>query len=125
MTADSHDAVMLWWLRDFDASTHARADLQAAHRSNGFEWGDPFCGWLLGSAAWLSGDMTLAEERYTRSLEIYRRVGDATFIGWTLLPLANISLKSGELDQATAIYEQSLRVMGEIGDRHGVGAVLM
>jgi hypothetical protein len=32
-------------------------------------------------------------------------------------------LVSGELDQATALYEQSLRVMGDIADRHGVGAV--
>ena len=125
MTADSHDAVMQWWLREFDASTHALADLQAAHRSNGFEWGEAFCGWFLGSAAWLSGDMTQAGEHYTRSLEIYRRVGDYTFIAWTLLPLANITLVSGELDQATALYEQSLRVMGDIADRHGVGAVLL
>ena len=125
MTAENYDCVTLWWLRDLDASNRRLTDIQAAHRSNGFEWGDAFCGWFLGSAAWLMGDMTKANEHYTRVLEIFRRIGDLTFIAWTLLPMANISLESGELDQATALYEQSLPMMGDIGDRHGVGAVLL
>ena len=82
MTTDSHDAVMQWGLRDFGASSRVLAKIQAIHRSNGFEWGDGFCGWFLGSAAWLSGDLTQAGEHYSRSLEIYRRVGDYTFIAW-------------------------------------------
>ena len=125
MTADNHDAVMLWWLRDFGPSSRVLAEIQAVYRSNGFEWGVAFCGWFLGSAAWLMGDMAQAHERYTQSLETFSRAGDHTFIAWTLLPLANISLAGGELDQATALYEQSLSVMGDIGDRHGMGAVLL
>ena len=66
-----------------------------------------------------------AYEHYNRGLKIFQRLGDFTFIAWTLLPLANISLGSGELDQAKALYEQSLPMMGDIGDRHGVGAVLL
>ncbi|MCH8925549.1 MAG: tetratricopeptide repeat protein, partial [Proteobacteria bacterium] len=89
------------------------------------EWGDAFCGWFLGSAAWLMGDMTRAYEHYTRVLEMFRRVGDLTFIAWTLLPLANISLGSGDMKQAKALYEQSLPMMADIGDRHGEGAVLL
>ncbi|MCH7737440.1 MAG: zinc ribbon domain-containing protein [Chloroflexi bacterium] len=123
MTADSHDAVIQWWLRDLESSSRSLAEIQVVHRSNGFEWGDAFCGWFLGSAAWLAGDMALANERYTKSLEIYRRVGDHTFIAWTVLPLANISLAYGELDQAKVLYEQSLHIMGDIGDLHGLGAV--
>ena len=125
MTAENYDAVMLWWQRDFEASSRGLTEVQAAHRSNGFEWGDAFCGWFLGSIAWLMGDITQANEHYNRSLELYRRVGDLTFIAWTLLPLANISLRSGELDQAKALYEQSLPIMRDIGDLHGVGAVLL
>ena len=125
MTADSHDAVMQWWLRDFGASSRVLAKIQVVHRSNGFEWGDAFCGWFLGSDAWLMGDMGQANEQYTRSLEIFRRLGDYTFIAWTLLPLANVSLNSGEMDQATGFYEESLLLMGDIGDRHGMGAVLL
>ncbi|MCI0798364.1 MAG: tetratricopeptide repeat protein [Chloroflexi bacterium] len=124
-TAETYDATMLWWQRDFDASSTGFAEAQAVHRSTGFEWGNAFCGWFLGSAAWLMGDMKRAYEHYTQSLALYRRVGDLTFIAWTLLPLANISLGSGDLEQAKALYEQSLPMMADIGDRHGEGAVLL
>jgi len=124
-TADNYDAVILWWLREFDASCRELASIQEAYRSNGYEWGVAFCGWFLGSAAWLKGDRIQAEEHYTRSLDIYRRFGDFTFIAWTLLPLANIALESGELEQADALYEQSLSLMADIGDRHGEAAVLL
>ena len=123
LTADNYDGVMLWWLRDLDASKQVLADIQLTHRSNGFEWGDAFCGWFQGSDAWLKGDIAQAIEHYTRSLEIYRRIGDHTFIAWTLLPLANISFTAGDLDQANELYEQSLSLMGDIGDLHGLGAV--
>ena len=123
LTADNYDGVMLWWLRDLDASKRVLQDIQLTHRSNGFDWGDAFCGWFLGSGAWLMGDMAQAVEHYTRSLEIYRRIGDLTFIAWTLLPLANMSLVAGDSDQAKELYEQSLRIMGDIGDLHGLGAV--
>ena len=36
-----------------------------------------------------------------------------------------IALKAGELEQAIELYEQSLLVIGDIGDRHGVAAVSM
>ena len=124
-TAETYDAILLWWQRDFEASSSGLAEIQVAHRADGFEWGDAFCGWFLGSVAWLAGDMTRAYEHYTQSLELYRRIGDLTFIAWTLLPLANISLESGELDQATALYEKSLPMMEDLGDRHGAGAVLL
>ena len=114
MTAQNYDAVMLWWVRDLDASNRGLAYIQAAHRSNGFEWGDAFCGWFRGSAAWLTGDMTQADEHYTRILDIFRRIGDLTFTAWTLLPLANISLESGELDQAIALYHDSLLMMRDL-----------
>ena len=102
-TGQTYEAVVLWFQRDLEASTHKFADIQAAHQSYGFEWGDAFCGYFLGSAAWLVGDMTQAHEHYTRSLEIFRRAGDLTLIAWILLPLANISLESGEMDQANAL----------------------
>ena len=71
------------------------------------------------------GDLTQAHEHYTRSLEIFRRAGDLTLIAWILLPLANIALEYNEPDQATALYEQSLPMMRDLGDRHGAGAVFM
>ena len=124
-TADNYDSVILWWLREFDASVRGLAEIQVAHQSNGFDWGDAFCDWFQGSSAWLSGDTTRAYEHYNRALEIYQRIGEVTFIAWTLLPLANFSLDSGELDRATQLYGQCLPLMFDLGDRHGVAAVLV
>ena len=123
LTAANFDGIMIWWLRDLEASTQALAEIQLIHQSNGYDWGDAFCGWFLGSSGWLKGDMAESTEHYTRSLEIYRRIDDHTFIAWTLLPLANISMVAGDLDKASELYEQSLRIMGDIGDLHGLGAV--
>jgi len=125
LTADNFDGVMLWWLRDLEASKKVLAEIQLIHRSNGYEWGDAFCGWFLGSSAWLKGDMAQAVEHYSQSLEIYSRIGDLTFIAWTLLPLANMLLVAGDFDQAKEQYEQSLRTIGDIGDVHGLGVVSM
>ena len=124
-TAQTYDAVMLWWQRDLEGSSRRMAEIQEAHQVYGFEWGEAFSDFFLGSIAWLLRDITQAHEHYKRGLEMFRRVGDIAFIAWTLLPLANISLGSGDLDQATALYEDSLSMMRDIGDRHGVGAVLL
>ena len=124
-TAQSYEGVLLWCQRDLEASNRMFAEVQAVQQADGFDWGDAFCGWFLGSAAWIAGDMTRAYEHYNRVLEIFRRLGDLTFIAWTLLPLANFSLESGELDRATGLYDQCLPMMVDLGDRHGVGAVLL
>ena len=94
-------------------------------RAGGFEWGDAFSNWFLGSAAWLLGDLTRAREHYTRGLEIFRRVGDLALIAWSILPLANIALDADEPDESAALYNECLPMMGDLGDRLGVGAVLL
>ncbi|MEE8159872.1 MAG: adenylate/guanylate cyclase domain-containing protein, partial [Dehalococcoidia bacterium] len=124
-TAQTYDANILWWQRSLDASVGRFTEIQAGHQSNGFKWGDAFCGWFLGSAAWLLGELTRADAHYNRSLEVFRRVGDFTLIAWTLLPLANIALESNELDKATLLYDECLSLMGDTGDRHGAGAALL
>ena len=124
-TAQTYEAVILWWQRDLEASTRRLAEIQTAMRASGFEWGDAFCGWFVGSIAWFAGEITEAYEHNRRSLEIFRRVGDVALIAWTLIRLANIALESNELDQATALYDECLPMMGDLGDRHGAGAVFM
>ena len=124
-TAQTYEAIILWYQRDLEPSRRRFTEIQAAHQSYGFEWGDAFCGWFLGSVAWFAGEMTQAIELNSRSLEIFRRVGDLALIAWTLLRLANIALESNELDQATALYDESLPLMDDLGDRHGAGAVLL
>ena len=51
MTAQTYEAVLLWFQRDLEASTRKFAEIQADHRTYGFEWGDAFCDFNLGSAA--------------------------------------------------------------------------
>ena len=123
--AQTYDALVLWSQRDLEASSRKLAELQTVMRAGGFEWGDAFCGWFLGSAAWFLGDLTRAREHYTRGLEIFQRVGDLTLIAWSLLPLANIALDADEPDESAALYNQCLPMMGDLGDRLGVGTVLL
>ncbi len=123
--AQTYEAVILWWQRDHEASRRRLTELQTAMRASGFEWGDAFCEWFLGSIAWFAGDITRAFEHNSRSLKIFRRIGDFALIVWTLIRHANIYLESGELDQATVLYDECLPMMGDLGDRHGAGAVLL
>ena len=123
--AQTYEGVLLWYQRDLEASNRMFAEIQTAQQADGFEWGDSFCYWYLGSTAWFAGDVEQAYEHHSRGLEIFRRVGDLTMMAWTLLPLGNIALQSNELEQATALYEQSLPMMVDLGDRHGVGTVLL
>ena len=124
-TAQTYEAVILWWQRDFEASRRRLTEIQTAMRSAGFEWRDAFTGWFLGSIAWFAGDLTQAFEHNSRSLNIFRRIGDLALIAWTVLRQANIALKSNEPDQATALYDECLPMMVDIGDRHGAGAALL
>ena len=123
--AQVHDAMILWSQRDFEASSRGFSETQTVVRAAGFEWGDAMCDWFLGSTGWLLGDLTRAREHYTRGLEIFQRVGDLALIAWSLLPLANIALDANELDESAALYNQCLPMMGDLGDRLGVGIVLL
>ncbi len=124
-TAETYDAVILWNQRNLKDSSQRFGEIQVAQRAYGFEWGDAFCGWFLASAEWFAGNGARAIEHHTRGLEIFRRVGDLGLTAWTLLPLANIALYDNDLDKAAALYDQCLSMMNDLGDRHGIGAVLL
>ena len=123
--AQTYEAVILWYQRDLDASGRALVKMEAVWRTFGFDWGAAFCSWWQGSASQLAGDSVLAYANYHRGLEIFRRVGDLTLIAWTLLPLGNMALEADDLDLASTLYDESLAMMSDIGDRHGAGAVLI
>ena len=124
-TAQSYYAMVLWYQRDLEASGRRFTEIQTVMRANGIEWGDAFCRVFLGSAAWLLGDLARAREHYTRGLAIFQRVGDLALIAWSLLPLANIALDADEPDESAALYNECLPMMGDLGDRLGVGTVLL
>ncbi|MCH2516788.1 MAG: tetratricopeptide repeat protein [Dehalococcoidia bacterium] len=120
-TAQTYEAVILWFQRDLEASNLKLVEIQAAHRSYGFEWGDAFCDFFLSSSAWFAGNLTEAGEHINRALEIFRRIGDIGMIAWAGVRLGNTLLESGRLEEATALYEESLPMMADVGDRLGVG----
>jgi len=91
----------------------------------GFAWGVGFTSWFLGAVAWLEGDLHEARAQYRPALEIFQQAGDLTLIAWTTLPLANIAMDAGELDLARRLYERTLPMMNDLGDRLGVGATLI
>ena len=124
-TAQTYEGIILWYQRDLEAASRRLTEVQASFQAYGFEWGDAFSGWFLGSVAWFAGDVAQSLEHNGRSLEMFRRLGDHALIAWTLIRIANIHLESGDLVQATALYDESLSKMVDIGDRHGAGAVLL
>ena len=125
MTARMYIAQNLWFQRDLETASDLIAGIQADHQASGFEWGDAFARLFLGSAAWLMGNVQLSYEHYTKSLELFAGLQDIAQTAWVLLPLANIAMVTNEPERATALYEESLALMGDIGDRQGLGAVLL
>ena len=124
-TAQINEAVILWFKREFDQARQQFSELQISMRSAGVEWAEAFCGWFLGSIAWSQGEFVEARDHCTRGLESFRRLGDLALIAWSLVSLGNIARDTGDLDGSVALYNQCLPMMSDLGDRHGVGAVLM
>lgn len=124
-TAQIHEAVILWFKREFDQARQQFSELQISMRSAGVEWAEAFCGWFLGSIAWSQGEFVAARDHCTHGLELFRRLGDLALIAWSLVSLGNIARDTGDLDGSVALYNQCLPMMSDLGDRHGVGAVLM
>ena len=123
--AQSYDAMILWFQRDIGASSQKFIEIQKVMHAGGFEWGDAYCSWFLGSGAWFLGDLTTAREHSTRGLEIFRRVGDLGLIAWSLNTLANIARDADKQDESAALYRECLPMMGDLGDRLGVGTLLL
>jgi len=65
--------------------------IQADQRAMGFEWGDAFAGFVLGSTFGFAGDVRGSHEHYNRTLEMLRRLGDFSLVAWVLVNLSNIA----------------------------------
>ncbi|MET1231259.1 MAG: tetratricopeptide repeat protein, partial [Candidatus Limnocylindrales bacterium] len=71
-----------------------------------------------GLLAFIQGDYAAALAFHEQSLELHRRLGDATAVAYATNNLANAALQQGDLDRARELYEQSL-VLARQQDRHG------
>ena len=124
-TAQIYDATVLWFKREFDDCKPKFTELQSAMRSAGADWADAFCGWFLGSIAWSLGELDVARDHYAHSIEVFRREGDLNLIAWSLIALGNIARDADDLDESVTFYNECLPMMSDVGDRHGVGVVLI
>ena len=120
-----YTAQNLWYQRDFEGATPKFVEIQTIMRAEGFEWGDAFCDWFLGSIAWFLGDLPKAREHYNRGMEIFEEQGDLALIGWSLIIMANIEADSNNLDGSVSLYRRGAQMMNDIGDRLGIGTALM
>ncbi|MBP63418.1 MAG: hypothetical protein CMJ62_17995 [Planctomycetaceae bacterium] len=124
-TAETFEATILWFQRDLEAANRKFNEIREAHRSYGFEWGEAFCDFFLGSCAWFAGNLAESVDHCSRGMAIFRRIGDTGMIAWMGVRLGNALLESGSLEEAMALYEESLPPMADLGDRLGLGTIQM
>jgi DNA-binding CsgD family transcriptional regulator/tetratricopeptide (TPR) repeat protein len=81
--------------------------------------------WAFGGLAIGQGDYQQAERLLADSLETARAVGDRYWSGFALTALGNVTVfLRGDLDRATALHVEGLRLLREVGDRDGIAALL-
>lgn len=76
-----------------------------------------------GLACWHLGNLTQAEQSFSRALEIWRRAGNLFGQIATLSNLGIIAEKLGAFGKALGIYEQALKLADQLGYLHGISAI--
>jgi LuxR family maltose regulon positive regulatory protein len=72
---------------------------------------------LLGLTYWSSGDLEAAHRSFTDAMASFQKVGNILFaISFTFI-LADISLAQGRLNEAISIYQRSIKLAKEHGER--------
>ncbi|NQW18156.1 MAG: tetratricopeptide repeat protein [Chloroflexi bacterium] len=123
--AHLYTAQNFWYARDFEKSAPMFIEIQEIMRTQGFVWGDGFCGWFRGSTAWFIGDLDAARQHYDRSLEIFEELGDLKLIAWSLITMANIESDANDFKKSSALFGRAIPLMNDLGDRLGVGTATM
>ena len=75
-----------------------------------------------GVLAWRQGDYPVARECYTRSLELYRALGDERAAGHALRGLGVVIGEQGEAQTARSLLEESLAIARDNGNLRGAAA---
>jgi hypothetical protein len=91
----------------------------AAHRSgNPFVIG--FAALNRGRIAGFAGDLVSAREAFAEATEMYRAIGDRRFELVARSDLAHAVRRAGDLDEATAIYRETIREWQRQGNRGAI-----
>ena len=78
-----------------------------------------------GILASMEGDHQAAFAFHEESLDLHRRLGNATAISYAINNLANAALQRGDLERALELYEQSTVIARQLDDRRGLPFALM
>jgi hypothetical protein len=81
--------------------------------------------YLLGVAAYFSGDRATARAHYEESWQLFQQQGDTFGVALVVSALAAIGLPQGEEETARSLYEQSLPLLRASKDRGRLGMILV
>jgi tetratricopeptide (TPR) repeat protein len=86
----------------------------------GDQWNTATAMRYLGLLASIQGRYVEARPLLELSLEIWRTMGPGGKLGlsWTLTFLGDVALNQNELDEARSIYEETVAILREIGDKN-------
>ena len=97
--------------------------LGIAERS-GDQWAVASAHGYLGFVSWLQEHFAGATAECTTALAMFREIGDAEGITWSLISLAAVARYEGAAGRAAALLADSLAAAEEIGFREGIGWTL-
>ncbi len=106
-------------LLGFDLDIALKQTVESIQRSQaiGFAWCEGMALTIDGILRSVAGDLEASRVRYSRALEIQRRLGDQEGAGLSLGGLAGLAAGSGDLADALELYGQALTAFETIGDR--------
>ena len=81
--------------------------------------------YLLGMAAYFSGDRAAARAHYEESLRLFQEQGDVFGVTLLVSALEVVGLPQGDEETARSLYEQSLPLLQASRDRGRLGMILI
>ena len=102
---------------DLEAAVGLARDAVEWSRRRGLVWAEGFASTIDGIVHTVAGDVETAHVRYSRGLEIQRKLGDEEGAGLSLGGLAQLAAIRGDLAESLELYRQSLAAFEAIGDR--------
>lgn len=78
------------------------------------------CALMQAEAHLMRGELEPARPLLEQASEWFRERNDHNYLAWGLEVLGNVARLQGALDQAEALYYESIRIKTELGDRFGL-----
>jgi len=102
---------------DLEAAGGLARDAVEWSSRHGLVWAEGFASTIDGIVQTVAGDIDTAHARYSRGLEIQRKLGDEEGAGLSLGGLAQVAAIRGDLPDSLELYRQALAAFEAIGDR--------